>query len=195
MKKIIRFSVFFVTSLCFFIFCGDKGTNGSNSDTPNTPNTPDTPEIRASIIGDWEAEIDLSTMGKYLINLSIVSSGSSFQMNVIEMGQTKNVTIYKHSGTWQLGKNNFRGEDSLYLIGDECYMIDRSTDPARMVPLIDSIAKQTIALDTSGTGNDTWVIKLGSMTPFMKMIPSQFIPFISNIDLIFKRKEKVVFRY
>lgn len=56
----------------------------------------------------------------------------------------------------------------LYLYGEECSMLDSITDS--LVPLPDSICGDTVTVDTSGSTEDVWKIKLSELAPFMESI-------------------------
>jgi hypothetical protein len=199
MKRFIGFSILMISSLFLFLFCGDKITDEPSpertktTDTTETADTTENTEIRPSIVGEWEEEIPVIPSlipVKLLVNLSILSADSSFLLSVVETDQANNDTLYKHSGTWRLGKSNTRSEDSLYLFGKECHLIDTTADPDTMIQMANSIAEQTIVLDTSGTGSGVWKIKLSSLTPFMSsMLPPLVVSVASTMELEFERKE------
>ena len=185
MNNKIFFLVSFIALVSGFIVCDN--------------NDPDTGEDTGkSVVGYWEEIIPATA--PYIpdtleIHLVIKDSDSSFFLTVIERAPVNSDTLYKHSGSWRINNNDVP-EDSLYLYGEECSIIDTTADPDTLKSLHDTICTDTVVLDTTGSSSDKWVIKMKSLTPFLEAFLSpDLIPMLSLMDLYMDRKNTPEVRF
>lgn len=72
-------------------------------------------------------------------------------------------SLLRQSGVWEIIG------DSIYLHGEEGAVIDTNTNV--LVPLADSLAEQTIVLDTTRDENNVWHISGQSLAPVIDNFP------------------------
>ena len=147
MKKyaIILITLFSLTSV--FMFCGDNGSNPSGDD----PVVPD-----SSLFGMWRDTIPSVSV---LTNLNIVEIDSTFLITVLQTTDS----LLRQAGIWEIIG------DSIYLHGKEGAIVDTNTNV--LVPLADSLAEQTIVLDTTRDANNVWEISGQSLAPVIDNFP------------------------
>ncbi len=147
MKKyaIILITLFSLTSI--FMFCGGNGSDPGDDD----PVVPD-----SSIFGMWRDTIPSVSV---ITNLNIEEVDSTFLITVLQTPDS----LLRQSGVWEIIG------DSIYLHGEEGAVIDTNTNV--LVPLADSLAEQTIVLDTTRDENNVWHISGQSLAPVIDNFP------------------------
>ncbi len=79
--------------------------------------------------------------------------------------------------------------DSLYLYGEECFILDTSANPDTLKPLPGDVCGDTIILDTTGSTTNLWVIKAKDLAPFMYgFLDSAIVEMLSTLQLQMERK-------
>jgi len=178
MNKYLFIPLCIIALSCCFVLCTDD-----DDDTGDTGKT---------VVGTWEEIINATPPFipyDLLIQIIIKDTDSTFFLSVIEQDAINNDTLYKHTGTWEIGNSR---ADSLILYGEECFILDTTANPDTLMPLPDTVCQDIIKLDTNGTtsDNDEWVIKMASLAPFMEaFLPPQIIQLIANMDLYMERKD------
>lgn len=148
MKKFTILFITFFSFLSVLMFCDDKGSEPDSGDDPVVPDS--------SIFGMWRDTIPSVSV---FTNLKIVEIDSTFLITVLQAPDS----LLRQAGMWEII------EDSIYLHGKEGAIIDTNTNT--LVPLPDSLAEQTIVLDTIRNAENVWEISGQSLAPVIDNFP------------------------
>ena len=149
-------SVTFLTALFFAVTCDQAVSN----DDPTDQDTTTTPSIAE---GTWHyalPPIPTKTTDTLNIWLDVVND-SSYSLRLIERSDKK---LFSSYGKWR------ETEDSVFLTGSECEILDTTANPDTLAPLDDSLCSIPIPLPQPETATK-WTIKTRSLTVMLRAFP------------------------
>ena len=121
------------------------------------------PETSAS--GTWHYSIQpLLNIITDTLNIWLkIDNDQSYSLELIERSDK---LLYSSKGTWEAT------DDSIYLTGRDCLILDTSTDPDSIVSLDDTICEKPIPLNLPSKP-DLWKIETTNLTPMLSAFPIQ----------------------
>lgn len=154
-----------------------------NNPADDDDDTPDD-EKPAVFVDFWQfgiPKVQGITTDSIYVNLDIAAD-STYELELV---QANGKMLLSHHGEWE------SSDDSIFLTGTECMLLDTATEPDSLKPLDDSICSSSIALkQPPETG--TWNVKLGDLEVLIQAFPvdEMMIAFLKPLDINLERTEK-----
>ncbi len=158
----------FLTALFFAVTCDQAVSNdgpsdpgdSTKTDTTKTDTSTTTPSIAE---GTWHYALPpIPTITTDTLNIWLdVVNDSSYSLRLIERSDKK---LFSSDGEWR------ETEDSVFLTGSECVILDTTANPDTLAPLDDSLCSTPISLPQPETAMK-WIIKTQSLTVMLSAFP------------------------
>lgn len=160
MKTAFATAVIVCSTLLFSLVCSDK--NPADANTKDTLTTPPNDSV-PSFVGDWKFSINpVNGITTDIINLNLaIAADTSY---TLELQEQSGKMLFSHYGTWEATN------DSIFLNGAECMILDTATDPDSLKPLDNTSCAVPIPLALP-TKPDTWTIQTKSLSIVMNAFP------------------------
>lgn len=160
MKTVSTTIAIVCSTILFSLACSDK--NPADADIKDTPTTQPNDSV-PSFVGDWKFSINpVNGITTDVINLNLaVAADTSY---TLELQEESGKMLFSHYGTWEAT------DDSIFLKGTECMILDTATDPDSLKPLDDTACAAPIPLALP-LEPDSWKIQSKSLSIVMNAFP------------------------